>query len=157
MIIKFLIPVLLLWTMSIHANCEHDKNTFRCVRYIKNYDADTITVSIPGVHAIIGEKMNIRVNGVDTPEIRTKNKCEKKKARDAKKLVKALLKSAKRIDLTNIQRGKYFRIVADVMIDGKSLSFYLLKNGLAVNYDGGTKKKMNWCQSYRDIASKNKL
>ncbi len=143
-------------SLNLYANCNHDKSTFRCVKYLKNYDADTITFKIENVHPLIGEKINIRVKGVDTPEIRTKNSCEKSKARNAKKLVENLLKNANKIDLENIERGKYFRIVADVMIDGKSLTDYLLKNGLAYAYDGGTKKKMNWCQSNREIASQNK-
>lgn len=122
------------------------------MKYIKNYDADTITVDIPGLHPLIGKKMNIRVRGVDTPEIRTKNKCEKEKGRHAKKLVKSLLKKAKRIDLVNIERGKYFRIVADVVLDGKNLTSYLVKNGLGYPYDGGTKKKVNWCKSLKALA-----
>ena len=40
-----------------------------------------------------------------------------------------------------MQRGKYFRIVADVYYDGKSLADVLLKNNLAVRYDGETKTK----------------
>lgn len=140
----------------VYANdCVHTSSSFKCVKYLKNYDADTVTFSIPGVHPIIGKKINVRVLGVDTPEIRTKDKCEKEKARTAKKLVKNLLKNGKRIDLINVKRGKYFRIVADVIIDGVSLNQYLLKNGLAYAYDGGTKKKMNWCRSTREIASEN--
>ena len=61
----------------------------------------------------------------------------------------------KRIDLENIERGKYFRIIADIKIDGKSLTRYLLKNGLAYSYDGGKKKKTNWCNSYRKVSSDN--
>jgi len=136
-------------------SCEHDENNLRCVKYVRNYDADTVTFNIPKVHPLLGKKVNIRVSGVDTPEIRTKNKCEKEKARNAKKLVANLFKHAKRIDLENIKRGKYFRIVADVIIDGKSLTYYLIKNGLAYSYDGGKKKNMDWCQSSRKIASEN--
>ena len=136
-------------------SCVHDEKNFRCVKYIKNYDADTVTFDVPNVHPLLGNKINIRVSGVDTPEIRTKNSCEKEKARNAKRLVSNLLKNAKRIDLLNIKRGKYFRVVADISIDGKSLSHYLLKNGLAYSYDGQTKKKINWCKTYRDIASEN--
>ena len=77
---------------------------------------------------------------------------EKAKGRHAKKLVKALLKNAKRIDLENIERGKYFRIVADVLIDGKNLTHYLVKNGLGYPYDGGTKSKVNWCKDQKVLA-----
>ena len=96
--------IALLTPVSVHSakDCGHEKDSFRCVQYVKNYDADTITVNIPGLHPVVGKNMNIRVRGVDTPEIRTKNSCEKEKGRHAKKLVRNLLKKAKRIDLTNI-------------------------------------------------------
>jgi endonuclease YncB( thermonuclease family) len=43
----------------------------------------------------------------------------------------------------NIQRGKYFRIIVDVFVDGVSLEQELLGNGLAYKYSG--KKKLGWC------------
>lgn len=149
---------LLLFSLNSFAldSCKHDQTNFRCVKYVRNYDADTVTFNIPNVHPLIGKKINIRVSGVDTPEIRTKNKCEKEKGKYAKGLVTNLLKNAKRIDLENIKRGKYFRVVADIKIDGQYLSKYLLRNGLAYPYYGKTKKKLDWCKSSRDIASEYK-
>jgi endonuclease YncB( thermonuclease family) len=128
------------------ADCKHDKETFRCVKFLKNYDADTITVKIPEVHALFGEKISVRVRGIDAPEIKGKNPCEKDAARTARRLVESLLKQAKRIDLKNVDRDKYFRILADVEFDGKSLKEILLKNNLAYEYDGGRKKEMSWCK-----------
>ncbi len=86
--------------------------------YVRNYDGDTITFNLPGLHPIIGEKISIRINGIDTPEIR--GKCEKEKydAQQTKEMVADILKDAERIDLKNIERGKYFRIVADVFVEG---------------------------------------
>ena len=46
--------------------------------------------------------------------------------------------------MTNLQRGKYFRVVANVLVDGVSLEQELLDNELAYRYDGG--KKLNWCK-----------
>lgn len=155
MVKKIATIIVLFYSFSSMANCQHDKYNFKCVKYVKNYDADTITFNIPNLHPLIGNKINIRVNGVDTPELRTKNSCEKEKGYFAKNVVEKLLKKAKRIDLTNIKRGKYFRIVADVIIDGSDLKDILLRQGLAYKYYGKTKKKMNWCQSYRTIASLN--
>ncbi|PIT99828.1 MAG: hypothetical protein COT74_08565 [Bdellovibrionales bacterium CG10_big_fil_rev_8_21_14_0_10_45_34] len=37
----------------------------------------------------------------------------------------------------NVSREKYFRILADVFVDGNSLSAHLMKMGLAYSYDGG--------------------
>ena len=134
-------------TLKNATKCKHSKNSFCCVEYVKNYDGDTITVNINGVHFLFGTSINVRVAGIDTPELRTKNKCEKEKAIIARDLVKDLLVNASRIDLVNTGRGKYFRIVADVIIDGKlNLKDTLLQKGLAYEYDGGRKQKINWCK-----------
>ena len=37
-------------------------------------------------------------------------------------MVADILKDAERIDLKNMERGKYFRIAADVIVDGESLA-----------------------------------
>ena len=114
-------------------------------QYLKNYDGDTITVTIPGVHPLLGDKISVRVRGIDTPENRGKCQKEKDLARTGQRLVESMLKNAKAVTLENVGRGKYFRIVADVVADGKSVGAVLLKNNLAVAYDGG-KKIMDWCQ-----------
>ena len=100
---------------------------------------------LSGLHPIIGEKINIRVNGIDTPEIR--GKCEKEKydAKQAKEMVTDILKDAKQIELKNMERGKYFRIAADVMVDGENLADMLIEAGMAIRYDCG-KKTHKWCE-----------
>ena len=129
-------------------NCAHQAKVFRCVKYVKNYDADTITVDIPNVHPLIGYHISVRVRHIDTPEIKGKLPCEKEAARTAKRIVENQLKNAKRIDLENVDKDKYFRILADVVIDGKPLKDILLKNNLAYQYEGGTKQKIDWCKRY---------
>jgi len=54
------------------------------------YDADTFRVNIPQWPNIIGERIAIRVNGIDTPEIRSR--CKNK---EAKRTEKKLAQSAK--------------------------------------------------------------
>ena len=112
--------------------------------YVRNYDGDTITFNLPGFHPIIGKKIGVRVNGIDTPEIRGKCKKEKYDAKQAKKMVADILKDAEQIVLRNMERGKYFRIAADVIVDGESLGDTLIEAGMAVRYDGG-KKTHRWC------------
>jgi endonuclease YncB( thermonuclease family) len=84
------------------------------------------------------------VNGIDTPEIRGKCQYEKDLALKARDFVRVKLANAKEIKLTNLQRGKYFRVVASVLVDGVSLEQELLDNELAYGYDGG--KKLDWCE-----------
>ena len=93
---------------------------------------------------IIGQGISIRVLGIDAPEIRGKCKAEKQAALRAKKFTVSVLHNARRIELRNIKRGKYFRILADVWVDGKRLSQALIKAGHARVYKGG--KRLGWCE-----------
>ncbi len=54
-------------------------------------------------------------------------------------MVEEFLNDVERIDLKNMERSKYFRIVADVYADGENLAEALLDAGMAVRYDGGKK------------------
>ena len=57
---------------------------------------------------LFGEKMSVRIAGIDTPEI--KGKCEQEKGltKDARDVVRGILEKAHRIDLRDTERGKYF-------------------------------------------------
>jgi len=62
-------------------------------------------------------------------------------ARKAKQYTVQRLREGKQVVLRNMRRGKYFRIVADVYVDGSSLGQELISAGLAKPYDGGKKPK----------------
>ncbi len=148
--LTILIPILVFFhfstTFALDTRpCKHEPNAFHCVKYIRNYDADTITVSIENTHPLLGEKIGVRVRGVDSPEIKGTLPCEKEAARTAKRLIENILSNGQRIDLENVGRDKYFRILADVKVDNVDLKEVLLKNKLAYAYDGGTKEHRNWC------------
>ena len=146
MVNLFIFSFLFLSTPLWAQDCIHDTNSFKCVEYVKAYDADTLTFNIPHMHPLIGKEIKVRLSGVDTPEIKTTDICEKTKGLQAKKEVEKLLEKARRIDLENITRGKYFRILANVKFDDTSLSQYLLQKKLAHPYDGKTKRTINWCK-----------
>ena len=128
------------------ATCVHGPDSFNCVDFVKNHDGDTFTVEIRNVPPLIGHGITVRVLGVDAPEMDSSDSCERSAALRAKSEVEGFLKSASRIDLKRLGRDKYFRILADVKVDGQSLSEFLLKNRLAVAYDGGTKRHVDWCR-----------
>ena len=133
---------LFLLTISLILYAYDDVNVSKLISV---YDGDTFKVDIKGYPPIVGKKISIRVNGIDTPEIRTKCKSEKVLGYKAKEFAKNLLYKSKVIELRDIKRGKYFRIVANVYLDNNvSLADELIKSGLAVPYDGGT-KVMDWC------------
>ncbi len=108
------------------------------------YDGDTFRANIDSYPKIAGYRMSIRINGIDTPEIRAKCTKEKILARKAKEFTVTALRSGQTIELKNIKRGKYFRLLADVYVGGESLGKDLILNGLAIEYHGKTKR--DWCK-----------
>ena len=106
------------------------------------YDADTFRCNIFSLPPIIGGNIPVRVLNVDCPEIRGKNDYEKRLARDARDFTEMLLENAFEIKLINIQRGKYFRIMASVLMDGCDLADALINANLGRKYEGG--KRLPW-------------
>lgn len=137
----FLISYLLISSIQAKENF----GAIKISEIVSIYDGDTFRVNIDDYPPIVGKNISIRINGIDTPEKRTKCKKEKILAQRAKELTVQMLTNAKEIKLLNTKRGKYFRIVADVYVDDVSIADTLIKNNLAVPYNGGTKTK-NWCE-----------
>ena len=103
------------------------------------YDGDTFYVNIvPCGISVFCERIPIRVRGVDCPEIKGGSAETKALAKQAKAFTKNFLKGGE-IVLLNCGRDKYFRLLCDVQVNGKSLGEELIKAGHAVPYDGGTK------------------
>ena len=100
------------------------------------YDGDTFKIDLPSMHPLFGDDLSIRLFGVDTPEMKGTSDEVKALAMQAQELTEKALKGASKIELRNPQRGKYFRVVSEVWIDGKSLADKLKARGLAKDYDG---------------------
>lgn len=118
-----------------------------CVEYIPTagvvvsvYDGDTFTLAVWNNEIQKWTKWSVRVARVDCPELRTKNPNEKQIALKAKTFVEERILH-KRVELKNVSREKYGRILADVFVanEPKSINDLLIQNRLAVPYDGGTK------------------
>jgi len=139
--------IILLFPFAANAKSYGD---FEGAQYVRNYDADTITFNLPGLHPIIGEGIRVRLRGVDTPEIR--GKCEKEKilAIQAREFVAKKLMAASEIYLSDMERDTYYRIDADVILDidrhRLNLKTALLDNGYGVPYKNGTKTSHDWCK-----------
>ena len=95
-------------------------------RVIKVYDGDTITIAakLPFDNSPL-YRLSVRLNGIDTPEIKGKTDDEKIAAKQVKDALSNLILN-KRVSLKNIQTEKY-----------------------AVKYDGGTKKSPESWLKYR--------
>ena len=118
------------------------------VRVVSVYDGDTLRVDLACNQPIFCENISVRIRGIDTPEIRGKCDYEKERAIQARNVVRALIeqstKEGRHVVLNGPKRGKYFRIVAAVYIDGLSVGKALVNQGLAREYDGG--KRTSWCE-----------
>ena len=109
-------------------------------RVIKVYDGDTITIAskLPFDNSPL-YRLSVRLNGIDTPEIKGKTDDEKIAAKQVKDALSKLILH-KYVTLKNIQTEKYGRILADVYIGELHINMWLITEKYAVNYDGGTKK-----------------
>lgn len=117
---------------------------------ISVYDGDTIT--IVKKFSINNEepqfyKYSVRLSGINTPEIRTKDLIEKKYGLLAKdKLTNLILN--KMIKLEDISYDKYGRILAKVFIYDNNekidICKKLIEMNLAEPYFGKKKEKTNW-------------
>ena len=136
--------VALLLLLFVNAT-TYAQDSIRVAKVISVYDGDTFKVDLDCdcEMDIVCKNISIRVLGIDAPEVRGGCEKEKQVAKKARDFAKAFLSQGE-VRLKNIDRGKYFRIVADVFVNGKSLSKELMKRELAVPYDGGTKTK-DWC------------
>ena len=113
---------------------------------VKVYDGDTITVNIKKYPPIVGEEISVRIYGIDTPEIKGKTEYEKKKAIEARDYIIKRLNEGTKVELRNIRRDKYFRILFEVWVyipkrGWIDLSKELIEKGLARPYFGETKEE----------------
>lgn len=112
------------------------------VEVVRVCDGDTFVANISGWPDIIGKNIEIRINGIDAPEIHDRRPRIKKMAQKSKQFVCDKIKNCQKIELQNLHRDKYFRIDAEVIVDGKNLGEELISNGLAKKYNGKT--KVDW-------------
>jgi len=115
-------------------------------KYLYNYDGDTVSFDMEGLPDVFGKNISVRVYGIDTPEIKSYNPCEKQLAIVVREFVHEELSTAKVIVLKDCKRDKYFRVLARIEYDGKDLTTELLKHGYGYEYYGDTKKKLDYCK-----------
>ncbi len=143
--------------MAFANTCSHGDGSFKCVEFVRNLDGDTFVVDIPDVHHFFGSDISIRIRGINTGEIKNykgKTKCEHEMAIMAKEELAGILEKANVIELRDTQRGKYFRVLADVYVNRRSISRHMLKKSLAVEYYGGNKGGVDWCKLKRQAEKK---
>jgi len=89
---------------------------------------------------------NHRIAGIDAPEsFKQAAKCKKEieLGLKAKEFVSNFVKGG--VEIVYLELDKYGRYLVNVDKNGLNLADELVRNGLAVYYDGGTKTK-DWCK-----------
>jgi len=122
-------------------------------RVIKVYDGDTITVAakLPKTLESPLYRFSVRLNGIDTPELKTKNEVEKRVALQARDALSAKI-LYRDVELRNVQTEKYGRLLAEIWLGNECLNKWMITHRFAVKYDGGTKVSPdNWEDYLRDI------
>jgi endonuclease YncB( thermonuclease family) len=105
-------------------------------------DGDTIRVRIR-IWVDIDTETLVRIDGIDTPELRGKCDEESALARRARGLVESLTADAE-LALYDIRYGKFAgRVVARVEAGARDVGRTLLAEGLARPYSGG--RRTGWC------------
>lgn len=131
-------------------DCEEFIFSVPIGRVGKVYDVDTITIMFyePVNNGDNGNyklyKKSCRIYGIDGPELKSKNKYERKIAIKGQQFLENLI-LGKVVTLHNNKKDKYGRMLADVYFENIKISDILLENKYVIAYDGKKKRSpKNW-------------
>lgn len=113
---------------------------------LKVSDGDTIVIAAPFLPAPLKPQLAVRIYGVDTPEKGHRAQCpqEAQRAELASNYTKQLIAQGGKIQVTLYAWDKFGgRVLGDIIVNGQSVRFGLIANGLAREYYGAAKQ--SWC------------
>ncbi len=108
----------------------------------KVIDGDTVDVDIDLGFEVWLRNQRIRLYGIDTPESRTSDKVEKVFGNLAKEKILSFCPVGAKIVLqtkADDSRGKYGRILGELIVDDVNVNQYMVDNSYAVEYFGKSK------------------
>ncbi len=111
---------------------------------VRVIDGDTIELDVH-VWPQLTQRINLRLDGVNTPEKRGSPECEKALARQASDFTNQFIGEASTVRLHSVRHGKYAgRALGRIEIPGKGfIGPALIEAGLAREYHGGARQP--WC------------
>ena len=107
-------------------------------------DGDTVDV-ILDLGFDIFHKCRVRLYGIDTPESRTRNLDEKARGKMAGSFLKKSVEEGNQVVIqTKLKdsKGKYGRVLGEVVVDNKNINKLMIKKNLAVAYFGQSKEEI---------------
>ena len=137
-----------------YAECKAFVPQFSRAKCVRVYDGDTVHMGVY-MDGYGATRFTCRLLGIDTPELRSKNKGEKTLAKIAREEVKSHILN-RVVDVTINGVDKYGRLLTRVRTSiVPDISTHLINQGLAVTYDGGRKRKIDWDELLRNWLAKN--
>ena len=111
-------------------------------KVVKVYDGDTVHIVFPLTDSEPDRlyKWNCRLINVDTPELRTKNLKEKEFGKQVRDYLKEKILN-KVVTVTCNDFDKYGRLLVEIHYQEENINNWLIENGYAKQYGGGTKHK----------------
>ena len=113
---------------------------------VRIIDGDTVAIDASADMPPELANLSVRLRGVDTPEKGDRAKCatEREAGQAATAFTIAAIEDARRILIRNPKWGKYGgRLIADLILDGRSLAAQIITAGHGRAYDGG--RRGGWC------------
>jgi|TARA_R100000458_G_scaffold7319_1_gene5779 micrococcal nuclease len=107
-------------------------------------DGDTIDVVLDLGFDIL-HKCRVRLYGIDTPESRTRDLDEKARGKMASAFLSDAINSGNKVVLqTRLKdsKGKYGRVLGEVIVDGENINQSMIDANLAVGYFGQSKDEV---------------
>ena len=108
----------------------------------KVIDGDTVDVDIDLGFGVVLTDERVRIMGIDTPESRTRDLDEKARGKLAGKYLKDAIDAGNQVVIqTKLKdsKGKFGRVLGDVVVDGKNINQSMINDHMAVAYYGQSK------------------
>ncbi|MBU0728201.1 MAG: thermonuclease family protein [Proteobacteria bacterium] len=140
-----LVLIVQLLAMTAHAGTSKTYGSIYNAEYVAAIDGNTIIMNLPGMHPLIGKQVEVRIRGIDVPNLNSHCEQERTLAKKARDIVASLLLKARVIHLENVGRDLRFRVTATVIADGKDVSDVLIKIGIAT-LTSQTRMNTDWCR-----------
>ena len=146
---KIILLVILCVSLTAFAEDEYKVEIVRVV------DGDTVDVNVNLGFNIWMMKERVRLNGIDTPESRTRDLVEKRYGLQSKEKLKELLHSP--VTLLVYGKGKFGRILGDFRFsDGTSVVDTMIEECHGVKYHGQNKTEVQAAHLINRECLKNK-
>lgn len=107
---------------------------YKIKEIVKVVDGDTVDVLIDLGFSVY-HKERVRLSGIDTPEMNSKNLTEKEIAKKAKSFLTVWLKDQKNLTIKTYKDDKYGRLLGEIFGNGGvCINNLLMEKGLAWDY-----------------------